>query len=67
MGSTMEKIQLEIIFLICKGSNNTYYWGYRRVALRAMQISDTFRQVWGDCAINDRVRIVLACQVIFST
>ena len=45
-------------------SNNIYDWAFRRVALRAKMISDTFRQVWGDCAINDRVRVVLASQVI---
>lgn len=49
------------------GLNNTFYWGWRRVAWRAMTISNIFREVWGDCAINDRVRVVLAGQVTIVT
>jgi hypothetical protein len=48
------------------GSENTYEWGFRRIALSAKMISDLWRQVWGDCAINDRVRVVFAAQVIWN-
>jgi hypothetical protein len=43
--------------------DNSYAWAYRRTALRGKQISDIFRGVWGDCAMNNRVRVVLAYQV----
>ena len=49
--------------LILLEVNNIYAWAYRRVALRAKQISDIFRGVWGECAINDRVRVVVAHQM----
>ena len=54
----------EIVSNISPDVNNAYAWGYRRVALRAKQISDIFRGVWGECAINDRVRVVLAHQMV---
>jgi len=44
--------------------NNKWYWGYRRVALRLKQITDAFASVWGQEAINTRVRPVLAGQVV---
>src|SRR5690348_4789630 len=36
---------------------------WRNTALRAMQISNLFRSVFGDCEMNSRVRVVLAGQV----
>ncbi len=48
------------------GIDNKYAWAYRRVALRGKQISDIFRGVWGDCAINDRVRVVFAHQMAWT-
>jgi hypothetical protein len=44
------------------GETNTVYWGWRRVAKRIKEISDTFAAVWGASAINSRVRPVLAAQ-----
>jgi hypothetical protein len=40
--------------------NNKWYWGYRRVALRLMEIREIFGKVWGE---TKRVRGVLAGQV----
>jgi hypothetical protein len=37
--------------------------GFRRVALRLVEISDIFKTVWGAAAINTRVRPVLAGQM----
>jgi len=45
------------------GSTNKYYWGWRRVGLRIKQISDIFAEVWGQDAINTRVKPVLAGQI----
>lgn len=45
------------------GVNSTYYWAFRRYGWRAMGISNIFRQVWGDCAMNDRVRVIYAGQI----
>jgi hypothetical protein len=45
------------------GSTNQYYWGWRRVALRGAQISNIFRSVWGNGAMNNAIRPVLEWQV----
>jgi uncharacterized repeat protein (TIGR02543 family) len=45
------------------GESNQFVLGFRRVGLRIAQISDIFRSVWGDAAINTRVRPVLAGQM----
>jgi hypothetical protein len=47
-------------------ANGTYVsintWRLRKALLLTMQASDTFRAVWGDAAINDRVRAVYEFQ-----
>jgi len=43
-------------------TTNIYYWGWRRIALRAKQVSDLFASVWGQAAITNRVRPILATQ-----
>jgi len=45
------------------GDTDQYDWAQRRVAQRLMQISNTFASVWGQGAINTRVRPVFATQV----
>jgi len=42
--------------------SNAYYWGYKRVARKTVEISKIFREVYGDAAMNTRVRPVLATQ-----
>jgi hypothetical protein len=42
--------------------DNQYYWAWKRVANRLVQIAATFGEVWGKEAINTRVRPVLAAQ-----
>ena len=42
------------------GSTNSFYWGWRRVGKRTKEISDIFADVWGQSAINARVRPVLS-------
>ena len=42
------------------GTTNQIYWGWRRTAKRIKEISDTFASVWGQSAINARVRPVLS-------
>jgi Carbohydrate binding module (family 6) len=42
--------------------NDKYAWTARRIAKRIKTISDQFRKEYGDAAINDRVRPVLATQ-----
>jgi hypothetical protein len=44
------------------GETNPVYWGWRRVAKRLKEISDIFANVWGQSAINARVRPVLSGQ-----
>src|SRR5439155_3952879 len=44
------------------GETNNIYWSWRRTANRLKQISDLFGGVWGQSAINGRVRPVLAAQ-----
>lgn len=41
---------------------NQYYWAWKRVAKRLVEISAIFKEVWGEDAINARVRPVLASQ-----
>lgn len=45
------------------GSTNTYYWGWRRVAKQAVEISNMFRSVWGDAAMGTQIQPVLMWQV----
>ncbi|HVX83468.1 MAG TPA: carbohydrate-binding protein [Phycisphaerae bacterium] len=42
--------------------NNPYYWAWKRVAQRLIQIEQIFKEVWGAEAINTRIRPVLASQ-----
>jgi hypothetical protein len=42
--------------------SNQYYWGWKRVSKRIVEISNLFREVFGDAAINSRIRPVLASQ-----
>jgi hypothetical protein len=44
------------------GETNFGFLAWRRVAKRTKEVSDIFRQVWGDAAMNTRVRVVLAGQ-----
>lgn len=46
------------------GNMSKYDLGFRRVGLRIKQISDIFRGVFGDAAINTRIRPVLAGQIV---
>jgi hypothetical protein len=41
---------------------NEYYWAWKRVAQRLVAIAAIFKEVWGDDAINTRIRPVLASQ-----
>lgn len=45
------------------GTTDVYTLAFRRVGLRIAQISGIFRGVWGEAAINTRVRPVLAGQM----
>lgn len=47
-------------------SDNIYYWGWRQVANRLIQIRDDFSAVYGESAINTTVRPVLASQIGWS-
>ncbi len=42
--------------------DNQYYWGWKRVSKRTVEISNIFREVFGETAMNTRVRPVLASQ-----
>jgi hypothetical protein len=42
---------------------NQWDWAFRRIARRIVEISNTFASVWGQDAIDTRVRPVLATQV----
>jgi Carbohydrate binding module (family 6) len=42
--------------------NNQYYWAWKRVANRLVQITAIFSEVFGKDAINTRIRPVLASQ-----
>jgi hypothetical protein len=42
--------------------NNKWYWGWRRVSQRLLQISEIFRSVYGDDAMMTHIRPVLASQ-----
>lgn len=44
------------------GDTNPGFWAWRRVGEKIKQISDIFRTVWGDAAMNTRIRPVLAAQ-----
>jgi hypothetical protein len=41
---------------------NEYYWAWKRVGKRLVEIAAIFKQVWGDDALNTRIRPVLASQ-----
>ncbi|MDW8227776.1 MAG: hypothetical protein RMJ60_08265 [Anaerolineales bacterium] len=45
------------------GETNSYYWGWRRVAKRIVEISLQFRQAFGDDQMMTRFRPVLAWQM----
>jgi hypothetical protein len=42
--------------------DNQYYWAWKRVSKRTVEIAGIFREVFGDAAMNTRVRPVLASQ-----
>ncbi len=44
------------------GSNNVNDYWRRRIALQTQKISATFRQVFGDAAMGDRIRVLLQAQ-----
>lgn len=44
------------------GEKNEFYWGWRRVAKRGLEVSRIFREVFGDDAMGARVRPVLCTQ-----
>jgi hypothetical protein len=44
------------------GSTNIYYWGWRRVAEQAVNISNIFRGIWGSAAMMTQIRPVLEWQ-----
>lgn len=46
------------------GKNNPDLWRFRRVAQRGKEISDIFREVFGDAAMMTRVRPVYAVQIV---
>lgn len=46
------------------GSTDQNQWGYRRIAKRLKEISDLFRNVYGDAAMMRTVRPVFASQVV---
>lgn len=48
------------------GTTDPYAWARRRVVQRAFRLSQIFRKVWGDAAINGRVRVMVAGQLPFS-
>jgi hypothetical protein len=45
------------------GSTNDWYWAWRRVAKRVIEISNIFRSVFGDADMMTRVRPVLMSQL----
>ncbi len=45
------------------GETDVWNWGRRRDAKRTVEFSDIFRSVFGDAAMNTRVRFVLAWQM----
>lgn len=45
------------------GETNDYYWGWRRVGKRIVEISDQFRAGFGDAQMMTRIRPVLAWQM----
>src|SRR5262249_24049955 len=45
------------------GSTNDWYWAWRRVAKRVVEISNIFRSVFGDADMMIRVRPVLMSQL----
>src|SRR5690606_2379019 len=47
------------------GENSPPYLGARRIARRTMEISNIFRSVWGDEAINTRIRPVYCYQIVW--
>jgi hypothetical protein len=42
--------------------DNQYYWGWKRVSKRTLEISKIFAEVFGQEAINTRIRPILASQ-----
>ena len=46
------------------GSGNPDVWAIRRIAQRGKEISDLFREVFGDAAMMTRIRPVFATQVV---
>jgi len=50
--------------LVHDGSDDPALWALRRIAQRGVQISNLFREVFGDAAMMTRIRPVLATQVV---
>ncbi|HZK69572.1 MAG TPA: hypothetical protein VFC36_08270, partial [Paludibacter sp.] len=48
------------------GETNDYAWAQRRVVKRIYEISNIFKNVWGNSAINTRIRCVVAGQLPYS-
>lgn len=49
------------------GDTNSYIWAWRRPAKRIVEISNIFRTVWGDAAMNTTIRPVLMSQIGYAT
>jgi hypothetical protein len=47
------------------GTTNYWYKGYRLTAERTVQISNIFRNVFGDASMNTTIRPVLASQIVY--
>jgi len=48
------------------GETNTGVWAWRRIAKRSVDISNLFRGVWGDAAMNTTIRVVLMSQLYYA-
>lgn len=47
------------------GETNKYYWGWRRVPLKLINISNIFKDIFGQDSINTKIRPVLASQIVW--
>lgn len=65
-GYNLEQAKAEVAAggspLNADGSTEPNAWAHRRVGKRSYEISQIFREIFGDAAINTRVRVVLAGQ-----
>jgi hypothetical protein len=48
------------------GSDNEWYWAWRRTTKRTVDISNIFRSVFGDSAMMSRIRPVLMSQLTYA-